>query len=175
VSGCRLVGDNAGLFILTARRCEYQVQNEPTLTPRVSLLRCEGSSVLGDRNLWCIYGAFTSDPLGPRGGSDAPPDPLRAARQPGLTDNRILITAGERDPICPPALSRSLHEYFEQQGAQSRFCSIPVVTSWCRRRAPAPPPLSLKQHRLDLRTCGGCPELPLWRCPDSSSGNNHHI
>ena len=43
----------------------------------------------------------------------------------GLAGNRILITAGERDPICPPALSRSLHEYFEQQGAQSRLLFHP--------------------------------------------------
>jgi phospholipase/carboxylesterase len=45
----------------------------------------------------------------------APPD------NPGLAGNRILITAGERDPICPPRLSRSLQAYFEQQGAQSRL------------------------------------------------------
>jgi len=51
--------------------------------------------------------------------------PFAPPANPGLTDNRILITAGERDPICPPALSRSLHEYFEQQGAQSRLLFHP--------------------------------------------------
>lgn len=49
----------------------------------------------------------------------APPD------NPGLAGNRILITAGERDPICPPGLSRSLQVYFEQQRAQSRLLFHP--------------------------------------------------
>ena len=49
----------------------------------------------------------------------APPD------NPGLAGNRILITAGEQDPICPPRLSRSLHAYFERQGAQSRLLFHP--------------------------------------------------
>ena len=51
--------------------------------------------------------------------------PFAPPANPGLTDNRILITAGERDAVCPPALSRSLHEYFEQQGAQSRLLFHP--------------------------------------------------
>jgi phospholipase/carboxylesterase len=30
---------------------------------------------------------------------------------------RVLITAGERDPICPPALTRGLEAWFRAQGA----------------------------------------------------------
>jgi len=40
------------------------------------------------------------------------PDP-----QPGLTDTRWLITAGERDPICPAPLTRSLTDYLRAQSA----------------------------------------------------------
>ena len=35
----------------------------------------------------------------------------------GLAGKRILITAGERDPICPPEGTRALINYFEAQGA----------------------------------------------------------
>ncbi len=37
--------------------------------------------------------------------------------QPGLEGRKILITAGERDPICPAAMTRSLAEWFGTQGA----------------------------------------------------------
>jgi phospholipase/carboxylesterase len=40
------------------------------------------------------------------------PDP-----QPGLADTRWLITAGERDPICPAPLTRSLTDYLRAQSA----------------------------------------------------------
>lgn len=40
------------------------------------------------------------------------PDP-----QPGLADTRWLITAGERDPICPAPLTRSLTDYVRAQSA----------------------------------------------------------
>ncbi len=43
--------------------------------------------------------------------------PFEPADQPGLAGRRVLITAGERDPICPPALTRALHGYFERQRA----------------------------------------------------------
>ena len=51
--------------------------------------------------------------------------PFAPPANPRLAGNRILITAGERDPICPPELSRSLHGYFEQQGARSRLLFHP--------------------------------------------------
>lgn len=37
--------------------------------------------------------------------------------EPGPVATRVLITAGERDPICPPALTRQLAGWFEAQGA----------------------------------------------------------
>ena len=40
------------------------------------------------------------------------PDP-----QPGLKDTRVLITAGECDPICPPPQTRALESYLSEQGA----------------------------------------------------------
>ncbi|MBP7000805.1 alpha/beta hydrolase [Amaricoccus sp.] len=36
---------------------------------------------------------------------------------PGPVRTRVLITAGERDPICPPALTRQLAAWLEAQGA----------------------------------------------------------
>ena len=44
--------------------------------------------------------------------------PWDPAPQPGLSGRRILVSAGERDPICPAHLSRALIAYVEQQGAE---------------------------------------------------------
>lgn len=35
----------------------------------------------------------------------------------GLAGRKVLITAGERDPICPPDLTTALAEYFTRQNA----------------------------------------------------------
>jgi len=41
------------------------------------------------------------------------PDP-----QPGLAAARVLITAGERDPVCPPEETRRLIAWYADQGAE---------------------------------------------------------
>jgi phospholipase/carboxylesterase len=43
--------------------------------------------------------------------------PWSPKEQPGLAGRRILITAGERDPICPPPLTQALVDYLAAQGA----------------------------------------------------------
>lgn len=43
--------------------------------------------------------------------------PWTPAPQPGLAGRRILITAGQRDPICPAALTQGLADYLTAQGA----------------------------------------------------------
>lgn len=43
--------------------------------------------------------------------------PWTPAPQPGLAGRRILITAGQRDPICPAALTQALADYLTAQGA----------------------------------------------------------
>jgi phospholipase/carboxylesterase len=43
--------------------------------------------------------------------------PWTPAPQPGLKGRRVLITAGERDPICPKPLTEALVEWFTAQGA----------------------------------------------------------
>jgi phospholipase/carboxylesterase len=43
--------------------------------------------------------------------------PWAPAPQAGLAGRRILITAGQRDPICPAPLTESLVDYLEKQGA----------------------------------------------------------
>jgi phospholipase/carboxylesterase len=43
--------------------------------------------------------------------------PFEPPPAPGLKSKRILITAGRRDPICPPERSEALATYFQGQGA----------------------------------------------------------
>ena len=43
--------------------------------------------------------------------------PWSPAPQPGLAGRRILITAGQRDPICPAAQTQALADYLAAQGA----------------------------------------------------------
>jgi phospholipase/carboxylesterase len=45
--------------------------------------------------------------------------------EPAPVTTRVLITAGERDPICPPQATRALEAWFRQHGA-------PVQTHWHR-------------------------------------------
>ncbi|MGH6944372.1 MAG: alpha/beta hydrolase [Geminicoccaceae bacterium] len=51
--------------------------------------------------------------------------PFEPPANPALAGKPVLITAGERDPICPPQLSRALHAYLERQGAASRLLFQP--------------------------------------------------
>ena len=44
--------------------------------------------------------------------------PWTPAPQTGLAQTRWLITAGERDPICPAPLTRSLLDYLRSQNAE---------------------------------------------------------
>lgn len=43
--------------------------------------------------------------------------PFQPASQPGLKGENLLITAGQRDPICPLPLTEALATYFSAQGA----------------------------------------------------------
>ena len=49
--------------------------------------------------------------------------PWEPEPQPGLDGRRVLITAGEQDPIGPAPLTRALGDYLARQGAQ-------VETAW---------------------------------------------
>lgn len=49
--------------------------------------------------------------------------PWSPEAQPGLKGRRILITAGERDPICPAPMTQTLVDYLTGQGAE-------VTTRW---------------------------------------------
>ncbi len=51
--------------------------------------------------------------------------PFTPRPQPGLAGKRILITAGRRDPICPPAASQALLDYFLAQGAAAEIAWHP--------------------------------------------------
>jgi phospholipase/carboxylesterase len=44
--------------------------------------------------------------------------PWTPAPQPGLSGRRVLLTAGQRDPICPAPLTQALADYFRAQGAE---------------------------------------------------------
>ena len=43
--------------------------------------------------------------------------PFTPATQPGLKGRKVLITAGQRDPICPAPMTQSLADYLGRQGA----------------------------------------------------------
>jgi phospholipase/carboxylesterase len=47
--------------------------------------------------------------------------PFKPKPAPGLAGRRVLITAGERDPICPTPLTLALAEYVKEQGADMRL------------------------------------------------------
>ena len=44
--------------------------------------------------------------------------PWTPAPQPELQGKQVLITAGERDPICPPAQTKAFGDYLLAQGAE---------------------------------------------------------
>jgi phospholipase/carboxylesterase len=44
--------------------------------------------------------------------------PFTPPPAPGLKDRRVLITAGQRDPICPPQLTMRLSDWLEAQGTR---------------------------------------------------------
>ena len=73
--------------------------------------------------------------------------PFAPADQPGLAGRRMLITAGERDPICPPAMTRALHGYFERQHAAPSWSFTQADTS-CRRPSSRPPADSWRRSLL---------------------------
>jgi phospholipase/carboxylesterase len=45
--------------------------------------------------------------------------PFEPTDNPALKSARILITAGKRDPICPPQLTEALESYFKRQSADT--------------------------------------------------------
>jgi phospholipase/carboxylesterase len=44
--------------------------------------------------------------------------PFTPPPAPGLRGRRVLITAGRRDPICPPPLTQQLADWLEGQGTE---------------------------------------------------------
>ena len=44
--------------------------------------------------------------------------PFKPKDQPGLAGKKVLITAGERDPICPAPTTLALADYLTHQGAE---------------------------------------------------------
>jgi phospholipase/carboxylesterase len=47
--------------------------------------------------------------------------PWAPQAQPGLAAVRVLISAGQRDPICPAPQTENLRQYFDSQGAGVRM------------------------------------------------------
>ncbi len=47
--------------------------------------------------------------------------PFRPKDSAGLKGRGVLITAGERDPICPAPLTQALADYFQGQGAATEI------------------------------------------------------
>ena len=70
--------------------------------------------------------------------------PWRPANDARLAGTRVLITAGERDPICPPDQTLALAEFWSRQGADAtlewhegghelRDSEIDALKLWSRR------------------------------------------
>lgn len=55
---------------------------------------------------------------------------------------RVLITAGRRDPICPPEATRRLEDWFRARGPMSRRCGTRAATRSPRKKSPRPPDFS---------------------------------
>lgn len=51
--------------------------------------------------------------------------PWQPPAQPGLAGKRVLITAGQRDPICPPMQTQALADYLISQGAETELAWHP--------------------------------------------------
>ncbi|MEP7454357.1 alpha/beta hydrolase [Phyllobacterium sp. SB3] len=51
--------------------------------------------------------------------------PWQPAGQPGLAGKRVLITAGQRDPICPPSLTQDFADYLIAQGVETELAWHP--------------------------------------------------
>ena len=47
--------------------------------------------------------------------------PFQPPDNPALAANRVLITAGRRDPICPPPLTEALAGWFQRMGATTEL------------------------------------------------------
>ncbi|SFJ53969.1 phospholipase/carboxylesterase [Phyllobacterium sp. CL33Tsu] len=47
--------------------------------------------------------------------------PWQPAPQPALKGKHVLITAGQRDPICPPALTQAFADYLTAQGVDTEL------------------------------------------------------
>lgn len=47
--------------------------------------------------------------------------PFRPKDNAGLKERSVLITAGERDPICPAPLTQALADFFQGQGAATEI------------------------------------------------------
>ncbi|MBV0913445.1 alpha/beta hydrolase [Anianabacter salinae] len=47
--------------------------------------------------------------------------PWTPGDQPGLASARVLITAGQRDPICPAPMTQALIAWFEAQGSETQM------------------------------------------------------
>lgn len=68
---------------------------------------------------------FTEPELFERSALLHPLIPWTPSPQPGLAGRAILVTSGQRDPICPPALTRALVDYLRGQGAQLTIAEQP--------------------------------------------------
>jgi phospholipase/carboxylesterase len=112
------VYDMGDLAIRTGAMAEFiEAERDRTKAPRViGLGYSNGANILAAVSLVrpdLVDDLILMHPLIPWA-----PDP-----DPGLSGRRVLITAGERDPICPMPLTQALVAYFTGQGAK-------VTTLW---------------------------------------------
>jgi phospholipase/carboxylesterase len=89
-----------------------------TQTQRLSPIRTIGLGYSNGANILAAV-AFVAPDLFDELVLMHPLIPWTPSDQPGLAKARVLITAGRRDPICPPAQTLALERYLERQGADT--------------------------------------------------------
>ena len=102
--------DMADLTRATGKMADFVAARTPSPAARFGLGYSNGANILASV-------LFSRPELFDRAVLMHPLIPFEPAPQPGLVGKRVLITAGRRDPICPPPATERLADWFSAQGA----------------------------------------------------------
>ncbi len=106
------VYDMADLATRTQQMAGFMAANCERLKPSkvVALGYSNGANILASvmfSHAELVHDAILMHPL----------IPFKAPANAGLAQARVLVTAGKRDPICPPSMTQALVDYFRAQGS----------------------------------------------------------
>lgn len=111
------VYDMADLARATDKMAAFveRLAEEHSASPILGLGFSNGANILA--NVLIEKGLFDASAL------MHPLIPFQPKANPALAGRKVLITAGQRDPICPAPVTQALADYFESQNAS-------VATEW---------------------------------------------